>query len=545
MARASFVAGGMPWWVRDGADVAEARRRVAAALARLGATAGELPPGRKQRYRLALERPGAADHLLKRRASSPWRPRLRSRARRELAVAGGLAARGVPVVGPLAVGVRRRRGIVAEEWVLVPLLDGVDDLAARAAAADLGASEQRRLAAALGRLARAAHDAGLVLADFTPTNVLVERRDPGALRLVDFERARLGRRPGPRARARMLARLERGLGDASAALRLRFLRAYAPGRERDWWRRLAVAARRLARRDARRLARAAAHPGRRFRRLEVGGWRGVGRADVPRARLLRAAALPPRPDAAQERSWDLRLAGRSPRAARATFARATALSERGLAPRPLALLRRGAGWRLVLEGRPPAPRPARAAGAVARLEARLAALGRLGAPLAPGDFALEPGAGGRLRALLAEPERFRFRRAASRAPGRRDSGFSPGPSLPITTRSMSDCDPSRPILSSRADDPELAPVIERFVIDLAERIDRLQDAESLLELELLGSLARRLVSDSQQLGFSYLTTCAGVIESACLVEDAEAAHKGVVEITDVARRIRLGHRGAA
>jgi hypothetical protein len=104
---------------------------------------------------------------------------------------------------------------------------------------------------------------------------------------------------------------------------------------------------------------------------------------------------------------------------------------------------------------------------------------------------------------------------------------------------------TRPIFSSRADDPELADAIERFVVALAERVDHLQDAEARREFDQLATLTRRLSDEAERLGFSYLASCAAVVESACLTEDGEAAHKSVVEITEVAQRIRLGHRGSA
>lgn len=106
-------------------------------------------------------------------------------------------------------------------------------------------------------------------------------------------------------------------------------------------------------------------------------------------------------------------------------------------------------------------------------------------------------------------------------------------------------DTDQPIHSSLANDPNLAPAIERFVIELAERIDRLQDAEAQGDLVQLGTLSGRLAAASERLGFAHLAHCGAVIVSACESEDPEAAHKGVVEVTDVARRIRMGHRGAA
>jgi hypothetical protein len=103
----------------------------------------------------------------------------------------------------------------------------------------------------------------------------------------------------------------------------------------------------------------------------------------------------------------------------------------------------------------------------------------------------------------------------------------------------------RPMFSSRANDPEWADAIEAFVVGLAERVDTLQDAQSRSDFDLLASVARRMISDAERLGFSYLASCAGQIEAAAQDEDREAARKTVIEATLVAQRIRLGHRGSS
>ncbi len=104
---------------------------------------------------------------------------------------------------------------------------------------------------------------------------------------------------------------------------------------------------------------------------------------------------------------------------------------------------------------------------------------------------------------------------------------------------------ARPIFSSRVDDPELSDAIDGFVVALAERVDHLQDAEARRDFGQLATLARRLAGDAEELGFTDLASCAGVIEGACASQDREAAHKSVVEITEVSQRVRLGHRGSA
>ena len=109
---------------------------------------------------------------------------------------------------------------------------------------------------------------------------------------------------------------------------------------------------------------------------------------------------------------------------------------------------------------------------------------------------------------------------------------------------MSEESTIRPIYSTRADDPELGGAIEGFVVALAERVDDLQDVEARRDLDQLAVLARRLGRDAERLGFSYLGSCAGVVEASCLADDAEAARKALLEVTDVSQRIRMGHRGS-
>ncbi len=102
----------------------------------------------------------------------------------------------------------------------------------------------------------------------------------------------------------------------------------------------------------------------------------------------------------------------------------------------------------------------------------------------------------------------------------------------------------RPIYSSLADDPGITDVLDAFVVSLAERVDELQDAEVHNDLQQLGALAGRLASESHRLGFEALARCASVVESQAAEADARGAHKGLVDLTEVARRVRLGHRGA-
>ena len=101
-----------------------------------------------------------------------------------------------------------------------------------------------------------------------------------------------------------------------------------------------------------------------------------------------------------------------------------------------------------------------------------------------------------------------------------------------------------PIYSTRGKDPAAEESIEAFVVSLAERIDGLQDADSRGALELLGELAQTLTDDADRQGFGLLARCAEVVVARSRDSDASGAHKDLVELTGIARRVRLGHAGS-
>ena len=101
-----------------------------------------------------------------------------------------------------------------------------------------------------------------------------------------------------------------------------------------------------------------------------------------------------------------------------------------------------------------------------------------------------------------------------------------------------------PIYSNRADDPAYTHLIDAFVVGVAERIDHLQDADSRGDLPLLRSLAERLHNDALAVGYDTLARTAAEVGAACAEDEGKLAHQGVVALTDLACRIRLGHRGA-
>jgi 3-deoxy-D-manno-octulosonic acid kinase len=136
----------------------------------------------------------------------PWRPR----PFRELQVATEARARGVPTAEVLAA---RVCGRVLYDGVLVTaeLAGALPVLSAVHAASDVDA--RRRLAAAAGRAVGAMHGAGVHHVDLNLGNVLAQVDATGTrASVIDFDRARLTRRPVPAsARRRSLQRLRRSL----------------------------------------------------------------------------------------------------------------------------------------------------------------------------------------------------------------------------------------------------------------------------------------------------------------------------------------------
>lgn len=101
-----------------------------------------------------------------------------------------------------------------------------------------------------------------------------------------------------------------------------------------------------------------------------------------------------------------------------------------------------------------------------------------------------------------------------------------------------------PIYSTRADDPAAIDAIAEFLVRVAERIDTLQDAERDGNLKDLAALAGTLAADAEALGFESLADCASTLERFALAEDPGAARYQLIELTEIACRVRLGHRGA-
>jgi hypothetical protein len=100
------------------------------------------------------------------------------------------------------------------------------------------------------------------------------------------------------------------------------------------------------------------------------------------------------------------------------------------------------------------------------------------------------------------------------------------------------------IYSERAGDPELEEALDQFVLGLAERIDRLQDAQASSDLDGLAKLGADLVRDGQSLGYPLLASVGLRVVEAARTRDSDGVLVGVRELTEIGYRIRLGHRGA-
>jgi hypothetical protein len=101
------------------------------------------------------------------------------------------------------------------------------------------------------------------------------------------------------------------------------------------------------------------------------------------------------------------------------------------------------------------------------------------------------------------------------------------------------------IYSSKNEDSDLRTEIDDFVIVLAEHVDELQDAEIQERYEDLIMMTEALADRSRDLGFASFAEAAHQVCVACQEQKPDTAREGLLELTDLARRIRLGHRGAA
>jgi len=112
-------------------------------------------------------------------------------------------------------------------------------------------------------------------------------------------------------------------------------------------------------------------------------------------------------------------------------------------------------------------------------------------------------------------------------------------------------DDGAPILSALAGEPGVHERLEAFVIALGERVDGLQDLESQRDWKELEAAARRLGEEAATLGLAPLNEASELVQRACVLarewspsRSDPAVREALLTLTDVARRIRLGHRGS-
>ena len=102
-----------------------------------------------------------------------------------------------------------------------------------------------------------------------------------------------------------------------------------------------------------------------------------------------------------------------------------------------------------------------------------------------------------------------------------------------------------PIRSTQEDIPELAEEIDRFVVGLAERVDSIQDAELVESFAQVSLLARQLSTDADRLGYPRMAENAKSVAMSAEDGKTDSLQESIIELTDLAQRVRRGHRGAA
>jgi hypothetical protein len=116
--------------------------------------------------------------------------------------------------------------------------------------------------------------------------------------------------------------------------------------------------------------------------------------------------------------------------------------------------------------------------------------------------------------------------------------------MPADTPGMSDR-VLPPIRSTRDHEPDLEPEIDAFVFGLGEVVDSFQDAEMEGATTTLDQLAQRLAERAGGLGYAPIAESAQRIRGACGERNPEAVRKAVQDLTEIAQRVRRGHRSTA
>jgi hypothetical protein len=101
-----------------------------------------------------------------------------------------------------------------------------------------------------------------------------------------------------------------------------------------------------------------------------------------------------------------------------------------------------------------------------------------------------------------------------------------------------------PIHSRFDDDPAYADAIDTFVVGIAERVDDLQDIEARGDMLGLVDAVTALGSVADHLGYPIMVASAGEVAEAARDRNGELARKALEDLTEIARRMRLAHRGS-
>ena len=102
-----------------------------------------------------------------------------------------------------------------------------------------------------------------------------------------------------------------------------------------------------------------------------------------------------------------------------------------------------------------------------------------------------------------------------------------------------------PIYSEHDDDLSQRDRVETFVVGLSEHIDDLQDAEMSGDFAAIHRAAQDLIAGAKLAGYPSLLEVAGAVVAACDSGEPDEVQKGIVELTELAQRVRRGSRGAA
>jgi hypothetical protein len=102
-----------------------------------------------------------------------------------------------------------------------------------------------------------------------------------------------------------------------------------------------------------------------------------------------------------------------------------------------------------------------------------------------------------------------------------------------------------PVYSLLSTESDLDESIHLFVIGLAEQVDLLQDDEHNSDFEGLEERAVVLAGHADRMGYPDLARVVQKVADSCSEEMKGAVQKGLVQVTEIARCIRLGHRGSA